>query len=42
MTYTDVYKILVEDDEDLKEKYKYLLGRFYAMEELAQILRKEN
>lgn len=41
MTYTDVYKILVEDDEDLKEKYKYLLEDFYAMEELAQILKEK-
>ncbi|MDQ2087286.1 ribonuclease R [Herbivorax sp. ANBcel31] len=41
MTYTDVYKILVEDNEDLKEKYKYLLDDFYKMEELSRILREK-
>ena len=41
MTYTDVYKILVEDDEKLKKRYEYLLDDFKAMEELALILRKK-
>ena len=41
MTYTDVYKILDEHDENLKKKYKYLLDDFYAMKELAHILREK-
>jgi ribonuclease R len=41
MTYTDVYKILVEDNEELKEKYAYLLDDFKTMEELAIILRNK-
>jgi len=39
MTYTNVYKILAEDDRELKERYSYLLGDFKAMEELALVLR---
>lgn len=38
MTYTDVYKILVEDDSQLKEKYSHILEDIKAMEELALIL----
>jgi len=41
MTYTNVYKILVENDEELKERYRYLLDDFKAMEELALILRRK-
>lgn len=41
MTYTNVYKILVEDDEELKKRYDYLLDDFKTMEELALILRKK-
>lgn len=41
MTYTNVYKILVENDEELKKKYDYLLEDFKTMEELALILRKK-
>lgn len=41
MTYTNVYKILVEDDRELKERYSYLLDDFKAMEELALILRNK-
>ena len=40
MTYTDVYKILVEDDEDLKEKYKYLLEDFMQWKNLHRYLKK--
>lgn len=39
MTYTNVYKILVEKDKELMERYDYLLEDFYTMEELALILR---
>ena len=41
MTYTNVYKILVEDDKVLKERYKDLLDDFYKMRELAKILSKK-
>jgi len=41
MTYTNVYKILEEDDEELKKRYEYLLDDFYLMKELALILRKK-
>lgn len=41
MTYTDVTKILVENDADLIERYGYLVDHFKAMEELAAILRKK-
>lgn len=39
MTYTDVYKILEEDDEALKERYKEHLKDFYNMKKLALILK---
>ena len=39
MTYTDVYKILEEDDKELKEKYISFLDMFSQMKELALILR---
>jgi ribonuclease R len=41
MTYTNVYKILAEDDSALKERYSYLLDDFRMMEELAIILRNK-
>ena len=41
MTYTNVYKILVEDDAKLKERYKDLLDDFYKMRELAKILSRK-
>ncbi len=41
MTYTNVYKILVEKDKELSKRYEYLLGDFKAMEELAVILRNK-
>ncbi|MCX7709891.1 MAG: ribonuclease R [Clostridia bacterium] len=40
MTYTNVYKILVEKDGELSKRYDYLLEDFRMMEELARILRK--
>ena len=40
MTYTDVTKILKENDEDLIKRYDYLVDDFRAMEELANILNK--
>jgi len=41
MTYTNVYKILVENDPEICEKYKDLVEIFKTMEELALILRKK-
>ena len=41
MTYTDVYKILVEKDEALSKRYDYLVEDFKTMEELALILRNK-
>jgi ribonuclease R len=41
MTYTNVYKILVEKDEKLLERYEPLLEQFRTMEELALILRRK-
>lgn len=38
MTYTDVTKILRDNDEELIEKYEYLVDDFKAMEELCEIL----
>jgi ribonuclease R len=38
MTYTNVYKILEEEDEELKERYSYLIEVFKLMKELALIL----
>jgi ribonuclease R len=39
MTYTDVNKILVDKDEELRKKYEPLVPMFELMEELASILR---
>ncbi|MHC5545871.1 ribonuclease R [Bacillus subtilis] len=39
MTYSDVNKILVDDDEELIQKYEPLVPMFKDMERLAQILR---
>ena len=41
MTYTDVTKILNDNDEELIKKYDYLVDDFRAMEELANILNKK-
>lgn len=41
MTYTNVYKILVDNDEELKKRYQPLLNDFYMMRELALALRKK-
>lgn len=41
MTYTDVYKILEENDEALINKYRPLVPMFIKMKELALILRKK-
>ncbi|MDA7027405.1 ribonuclease R [Bacillus sp. CLL-7-23] len=41
MTYSDVNKILVEDDQELKQKYEPLVPMFKDMEELASILREK-
>lgn len=41
MTYTDVYKILEENDTDLKERYKDHLKDFSDMRELAHILKEK-
>lgn len=40
MSYTEVKKILVDEDEELIERYKDLVPMFKQMEELAAILRK--
>lgn len=40
MTYTNVYKILVNDDPDVKKRYEDFVGDFYTMQELALILRE--
>ncbi|MGM0950011.1 MAG: ribonuclease R [Bacillota bacterium] len=39
MTYSDVNQILVDDDEELKQKYEPLVPMFKDMKRLAQILR---
>lgn len=39
MTYSDVNKILVDKDEELRQKYEPLVPMFETMEELAAILR---
>ncbi|WP_203334284.1 ribonuclease R [Planococcus beigongshangi] len=39
MTYTDVYEILEQDNQELKEKYSALVPMFEKMKELAEILR---
>lgn len=41
MTYTNVYKILVDNDEELIKRYDYLVDDFKTMEELALILRNK-
>jgi ribonuclease R len=41
MTYTNVYKILEEDDDELLKRYDYLVENFRSMKELATILRKK-
>lgn len=41
MTYTDVTKILENNDEDLIKRYDYLVDDFKAMEELCIILREK-
>ena len=41
MTYTDVTKILEENDEELIKRYDYLVDDFKAMEELCTILRQK-
>lgn len=41
MTYSDVNKILVDQDEELKERYQSLVPMFEMMEQLAAILRKK-
>src|SRR5690606_32129672 len=39
MTYTDVYEILEQDNQELKEKYSELVPMFELMKELAEVLR---
>ncbi len=41
MTYTDVNKIIVDNDKAIKAKYKDLADDFYLMQELAEIIRRE-
>jgi len=41
MTYTDVYKILEEKDEELLERYRDLVPMFELMAELAGVLRQK-
>ena len=41
MTYSDVNKILVDKDEELREKYEPLVPMFEEMEHLAAILREK-
>jgi ribonuclease R len=41
MTYTNVYKILVDKDEELINRYKHVVPDFNIMHELALILRKK-
>lgn len=41
MTYTDVTKILKDNDEELIKRYDYLVDDFKAMEELCNILYKK-
>lgn len=41
MTYTNVYKILVDKDEELIERYRHVVPDFEVMHELALILRKK-
>ncbi|MFS0559704.1 ribonuclease R [Terribacillus sp. 179-K 1B1 HS] len=41
MTYSDVNRILLEDDQELKARYSELVPMFQQMEDLAAILRKK-
>ncbi len=41
MTYSDVNKILTEQDEELRKRYEPLVPMFKLMEELAEILREK-
>ncbi|MEC2071193.1 ribonuclease R [Alkalihalophilus marmarensis] len=41
MTYSDVNKILVDNDEEVKARYESLVPNFEAMEKLASILRNK-
>lgn len=41
MTYTNVYKILAENDRELVQRYDYLVDDFRKMQELALVLRKK-
>lgn len=41
MTYTDVYRILEEEDSELKKRYQELVPALQMMKELALILRKK-
>ena len=41
MTYTNVYKILVDNNEELIERYKHVVPDFHIMHELAKLLRKK-
>ncbi|WP_249871248.1 ribonuclease R [Oceanobacillus saliphilus] len=41
MTYTDVNKILVDRDEEIRGKYSPLVPMFEEMEKLAEVLRKK-
>ncbi|PLR78127.1 ribonuclease R [Bacillus sp. V3-13] len=41
MTYTDVKKILVDEDEDLIKRYEPLVPMFKLMEELSLVLRRK-
>ncbi|MEN6315870.1 MAG: ribonuclease R [Clostridiaceae bacterium] len=41
MTYTNVFKLLEDEDEELSVRYDYLLEDFRQMKELALILRKK-
>lgn len=41
MTYSDVNKILVDNDEEVKARYESLVPNFEAMEKLAAILRNK-
>ncbi|MGN1385870.1 MAG: ribonuclease R [Bacillus sp. (in: firmicutes)] len=41
MTYSDVNKILVDQDEELRERYEPLVPMFERMEKLASILREK-
>jgi ribonuclease R len=41
MTYTAVNKIITDDDAEMKERYRELVGDFLLMKELADIIRQE-